>query len=421
MLRLLNENDKTEIMDKFSEVDSMISTRQIVVEKSGEVITASDSAEAELAGLSVFGKSTQDGTPTPTAPIEIVSMENPKAMVCGKNLLPIYDEDKIGNGINVTVNNDGSITINGTATERNVLYFMRSDAKMYLSKGTYRISMGTIMPTGVNFVFEYYEDGVWQDVIGRVAEGNSAGTLTIDEPLNVAAYIEIKSGTTVDNITLYPQIEVGTVATEYEPYNEPQSLSVPYTLRGIPVASGGNYTNSDGQQWVCDEVDFERGVLVKRIKRVAVGSLETPVLYNVTQGNLFRFSVYDVKQIKQASEKPCLLCDSYLCTTTSERDNYTISMAVQYSAIDFINNDYTEVEAFKTAMEDVYIDYALTTPIETALTEEELEAYKALHTNKPNTTIFNDAGTGMSVGYVADAKIYIDNKFEEIKALITTE
>ena len=47
------------------------------------------------------------------------------------------------------------------------------------------------------------------------------------------------------------------------------SIRTPNGLPGIPVDSGGNYTDADGQQWVCDEVDFERGVYVQRIQKIA--------------------------------------------------------------------------------------------------------------------------------------------------------
>jgi hypothetical protein len=60
------------------------------------------------------------------------------------------------------------------------------------------------------------------------------------------------------------------------------------------------------------------------------------------------------------------------------------------------------------------IVYALATPIETPLSETEIAAYKALHTNKPNTIILNDSGAWQSVKYVADTKLYIDNKFAEL-------
>jgi hypothetical protein len=53
--------------------------------------------------------------------------------------------------------------------------------------------------------------------------------------------------------------------------------------------------------------------------------------------------------------------------------------------------------------------YILNEPIETALSEEEIAAFKALHTNYPNTTVLNDAGATMELSYNADTKTYVDN------------
>jgi hypothetical protein len=58
---------------------------------------------------------------------------------------------------------------------------------------------------------------------------------------------------------------------------------------------------------------------------------------------------------------------------------------------------------------------ALKTPIETPLSVAEINAFRSLHTNKPNTTVLNDAGAYMAVEYIADTKTYIDNKFAELR------
>ena len=65
----------------------------------------------------------------------------------------------------------------------------------------------------------------------------------------------------------------GTVAvTVSDGANESQTLQTPNALCGIPVASSGNYTDENGQQWVCDEVDLARGVRVQRIGKIKVTS-----------------------------------------------------------------------------------------------------------------------------------------------------
>ena len=72
------------------------------------------------------------------------------------------------------------------------------------------------------------------------------------------------------NFLMAPQIEPGSTATTYAPYREQLlTLPTPTGLPGIPVASGGNYTDQNGQQWVCDEVDLKRGVKVQRIDKDA--------------------------------------------------------------------------------------------------------------------------------------------------------
>ena len=75
------------------------------------------------------------------------------------------------------------------------------------------------------------------------------------------------------------------------------------------------------------------------------------------------------------------------------------------------------VEEMKALIQEkplVFI-YPVATPIETALSETEIAAYRALHSNYPNTTVLNDSGAHMVVKYAADTKLYIDNK---IAALI---
>ncbi|MFR9258306.1 MAG: hypothetical protein ACLVMH_05355 [Christensenellales bacterium] len=58
------------------------------------------------------------------------------------------------------------------------------------------------------------------------------------------------------------------------------TLQTPNGLPGIPVTSGGNYTDPTGRQWVCDEVDLEKGVRVQRIDKSAFDSTKTLVEQN---------------------------------------------------------------------------------------------------------------------------------------------
>lgn len=67
------------------------------------------------------------------------------------------------------------------------------------------------------------------------------------------------------------QIEIGNTATEYEPYkSKTATISTALPLYGIPVESGGNYTDSTGQQWVCDELIYNADGTGKVIKNTEI-------------------------------------------------------------------------------------------------------------------------------------------------------
>ena len=71
------------------------------------------------------------------------------------------------------------------------------------------------------------------------------------------------------------QIELSENATTYEPYHE-QTVTLPYTLNAIPVSSGGNVT-IDGQQYIADYADVERGKLVRMVDTSKLDSTQSIV------------------------------------------------------------------------------------------------------------------------------------------------
>ena len=223
-----------------------------------------------------------------------------------------------------------------------------------------------------------------------------------------------KAAKCVYRIWVYP-VELGEV--DYEPYAPGQTISIPHTLPGIPVSSGGNYTDSDGQEWICDEIDFERGVYVQRIETVKVNSnmvfkiddLGKDTAQAVISGIYHKGCASDTMQL--TLEEP-ILSNRY--TFVKWTDNpWNVERSVSY-------NSYAEIrvkvsaaetlESYKTFVDsnDVYIQYIRKDPIETSLTADELAAFKTLHSNYPNTVVLNDSGAHMMVEYNADTKNYID-------------
>jgi hypothetical protein len=210
-------------------------------------------------------------------------------------------------------------------------------------------------------------------------------------------------GSTYENRTVKVQVERGNVVTEYEPYTVAQ-VELTHTLPSIPVTSGGNYTDSDGHQWICDEVDLARGVYVQRIIKQTITDFSESSGYlkfgGFTEGNIWlRTNVLHATG----------LCDRFVYAVNGAKERFA---ALGSGAVYFVVSGELTLEEWRTRMAELAptIMLALQKPIETPLSETELAAWRTLHTNKPNTAVLNDAGAHMAVAYIADTKLYIDNK-----------
>ena len=205
------------------------------------------------------------------------------------------------------------------------------------------------------------------------------------------------------------QLECGSEATDFVPYQDlsSTSLSTPNGLPGLPVGSGGNYTDSNGQQWICDEMDFKRGKYVQRVgKRVMDGSEHWWTASKQTY-QIFGLASEDNKGLPG-------LCDHF---TVSKLNGYALGCETQTTKKIYLVTGHETVEELKAWLKEnpVTVIYILSTPIETDIPEETMNAYRKLYTNYPSTVIQNDAGAGMEVEYVADTKQFI---LDQIKALV---
>jgi hypothetical protein len=204
----------------------------------------------------------------------------------------------------------------------------------------------------------------------------------------------------------------GSITVSVSGENEGQSITVATLngLPGIPVASGGNYTDAAGQQWICDEIDFYRSVYVKRIGTLipqsAVRSYDNAAGTN-------RVVIVCADAVNAAANAvSTVMCDSL--PTLSANDQYstnTSSISNAYGSIAVTIKDITTEAAVVQWLvaNPIKIQYALATPIETPLSEEELAAYAALHTYRENTTVSNDSSAHMKLEYVMDAKKYLNS------------
>lgn len=242
--------------------------------------------------------------------------------------------------------------------------------------------------TGTNI---YLEDAIDQFLVGCRIFGKTTqdGTPTPDNPVELVSVGG--NGSITVNVT-------------GEKESQSMTLATPNGLPGIPVTEGGNYTDANGQQWFCDEIDFETGVYIQRIRKITSAQLASVGAVGKHDNGLTYLSVW-ADGVTNKFAPLSTHYEGWIASTRSGRCYCTMNGLV-------VNDDrFTDQSTARSIMgsEDSVFLCPLATPIETPLSEEELAAYASLHTYKDHTTVTNDAGAYMELEYVMDAKKYIDS------------
>ena len=189
------------------------------------------------------------------------------------------------------------------------------------------------------------------------------------------------------------QIEEGGY-TSYEPYHEPQSLSIstPTGLPAIPVDSDGNYTDANGQQWIADYVDLKLGKLYKKVTRLNLKDVDAISVAHGYHSNGNGYLSFSVKNVNKGHQP---ISNRYKSSIWTNKSGYTyISNS---NTIVFVDDRFTDKQTAIKLVQNTYVIYALTSQIETDLTPEEIQAYKNLVTYAGTTIVENDAECYMEV------------------------
>lgn len=399
-------------------VDSIVDKLAIKSESKEETHLIQDSVDYAFDEFFMYGKSTQSGTPSPETPVEIVSAGHSgqiKIDVLGGNLLDLSKgKSGTGEGVTYTKNPDGSYRRTGTATGANGnVWFLggysvdpnlQEKVLFTLKQGTYTV----------------------KDCVLFSNKEALRNTFTIDSDFKVTG---VRNPTQVVgqtyNDVLYPMLNVGSSALPFESYKQPQTiiLTTPNGLSGIPV-SGDDYTyiDSTGQKWIADTIEYRKDGKCVRVQRIAKETIVGG--FNIVQRLDATGRYYNDKNIlknmyKDGGSKS--MCNIATWRSWSKEDGdvktnnwfalvdrnmyFTPKGNIADWNTEKVNNLLNGIPSGVTVLGQ------LANYIETPLTPEEIAAFKALHTNKPTTTIINNAGVTTKVKYITDTKKYIDSKF----------
>lgn len=387
------------------------------------------------------------GRPSPSLdyPQEITGIKKHEIEIGirGRNLFNIKSiESKTVGGVTVTINKDQTFTITGNGkTEFNTTFVIshkeltrmfkagKVNLKvmdvdedkipipkpyfcLYRYTGSGAVLLGNTLYHGINYYMkqEYLDD---EAVYGEIGIYQQSSQTSVEGTFKVMLYQDGDE--------------------TWEPYRRLQSISVPVHsgLPGIQVSSGGNYTDSKGQQWITDEIDLKRGVYIQRVSRFGKEHFNGVYLNNDKINKKYAQYTATVSGLEALKETDINSGRKAYCTHLPLGKGLTESTGKEafwiYSKKTIVlileKGRFPTVESVKEWMQTSGMEiFAPITPVETPLEEETIQAFKSLQTYYPNTVVTNDADTGMELEYIADTQKYIDNKLAEMnKAVVATQ
>lgn len=414
---------------------SAVKTRQniLVGTETGNLVSCNDAFAAPLCGLTIYGKSTQVST-------------------TGAQLISLNDSYGVTtiNGVTKTPIGISAWKLEGISKENAIIYPYSSLTFLSLSKGDYVFS-----------VFGTSKAKARYTIIGRgssayIQTGRSQ-KISIQEDVKLTFNFIIENGVESNGILML-MLNSGSTSLPWEPYtggkpspspDYPQeiesagdggsvavtlsdgkdktqtlTLPTPNGLPGIPVTSGGNYTDPQGQQWVCDEVDLERGVKVQRVKVLDIDNT-TPrgSINSYWYAALFRTDSSIANTGVQAYK--AIMCQKFPTVSQSNETKYDYPVVAPYGHTNTLELRFRAPEALYATIKDFQqtivgtkVYYPLATPIETPLTPDEIAAYKALTAYAPDTVVQASDGAGIKLDYQRDVNIAI-KRIEDAIASMT--
>ena len=284
---------------------------------------------------------------------------------------------------------------------------------------------------------------------GAIVETKYGSTFTVNDAAFSLLGGLVVYGKTVQIATPSPNFRVplknagaadGNIAVRI---NDAEGVSVVVNngLPGIPMQAAcqkHNYTDKNGQKWFTDEIDFARGVYIQRCfmltfdgtegwtahsdgKRIYIAGNKIPALNNFDIGSYAPDNgacAYFMCSHYKAIPQTVAPQDGMVISYGSSNGHALGFYASQYASTGNVDGWKSWLASQAAAGTPVTVLLGRRTPVETALPTEVVEQYRKMKTLYGSNTFSNSGNADMKVTYVADTKLYIDNKFNELAAAI---
>lgn len=267
--------------------------------------------------------------------VPVIGMDEVSVTVSGRNLIPypyFATSGTVSNGVTYTYGADGLINLSGTASSTSLFYLLASNKRIRLNAGTYTMSVNQANNLQVRI---YFIDGTYK----RIVADDTSITFTLDETDYVYIRIQVSTGQTVDVQGLSIQLEHGSTATAYVPYD---SNSATYTHSLSPTMYGG-------------QVEMVSGVETSTMAEVDLGSLSWT--YNNGWNCWFTNGLTDVEVVDNNTPVNGLAENFNIIKASG----YTSSHPVGSLAINIAKNMFADTGDKETSPTGKFI-YQLATP-----------------------------------------------------------
>lgn len=348
-------------------------------------------------------------SPNPDYPQEIKRVVNPVVKVCGKNLVDIYGYSASGMfspEAERNLFNDYGTTISTTEKTDKLIVNQEiidgATADNYTS-GYFCVGINPKLEDGKNYIITFKINVIQNpfhvsDIIVMFNGIDAYRAQVVGDKVTVKAkynefnerqYVEFRIRGMSLEFSNFMIVEVGET-DDYEPYTE-QSVQLPYTLNAIPVASGGNVT-IDGQQWIADYVDVERGKVVRKIGKLILTGEENWMsgFENwTTYPHAFRAEELkkDILKGNTMNAKYTWYQKQANLDLNSMNAPYNRCIAVSDARFSSVNEFTNELKKQDSNGTPLTVCYVTDTPQEENLSLEEIEFLKSLSTYYPVTNI----------------------------------
>lgn len=430
-LNALGIASASELEKTNTKVDTIIEKADLGIKETatGEEIHLTDSAEGKAVEFALFGKAKQDGEPTPDYPQPIeVSGESGSVAVksVGSNLYNINDIKNFSFS-NVYENDwiEANYTNNKSATQfiQVVLYpskLIKPNKKylcvcecventadsLYISSNG---SGGIFGQFNTSFTYSKNEIGTKLQIITAISDFSNCNTL-------IRTLLKVDVGTTAKAKFRISILEDTTITADtfvYRPYKETlATIPTENGLCGIKVSANGNYTDQNGQQWICDEVVKYADGSGEYIQRIGSAILDGTISnYKILSGYGIMHQSVDtiLPNVKKGANSGTRMMSNIRSWKSGSA--WTVgSFGVESNTFWFEDTNnvlFPTVEDWINYLTEtnMHVLYELAEPIRTPLTAEEIAEIEKLHTFYPITNISNDFDCGMRIDYVGEGII----------------